>query len=47
MKSGDVVSLPQTFYLKNFLKVYAELFNLDSRKVIDGYLVPVPIVTDE
>jgi len=38
IESDDVASLPRTFYLKNFLKAYAELFNLDSRKVIDGYL---------
>ena len=38
MESDDVASLPQEFYLKNFLKAYAELFNLDSGKVIDGYL---------
>ncbi len=38
IESDDVASLPQTFYLKNFLKAYAELFKLDSGKVIDGYL---------
>ena len=38
IESDDVASLPRTFYLKNFLKAYAELFNLDSGKVIDGYL---------
>jgi curved DNA-binding protein CbpA len=38
MESDDVASLPQEFYLKNFLKAYAELFKLDSKKVIDGYL---------
>jgi curved DNA-binding protein CbpA len=38
IESDDVKSLPQTFYLKNFLKAYAELFKLDSGKVIDGYL---------
>ena len=38
IESDDVASLPQTFFLKNFLKAYAELFKLDSGKVIDGYL---------
>ncbi len=38
MESDDVASLPQEFYLRNFLKVYAELFKLDSKKVIEGYL---------
>ena len=38
MESDDVASLPREFYLRNFLKAYAELFKLDSKKVIDGYL---------
>ncbi len=38
IEGDDVESLPQTFYLKNFLKAYAELFKLDSDIVIDGYL---------
>lgn len=38
MESDDVASLPQAFYLRNFLKAYAELFKLDSKKVIEGYL---------
>ncbi len=38
IESDDLASLPQTFYLKNFLKAYAELFKLDPGKVIDGYL---------
>ena len=38
IESDDVASLPQEFYLKNFLKAYAALFKLDSKKVVDGYL---------
>ncbi len=38
IENDDLTSLPPAFYLKNFLKAYAELFKLDSRKVIDGYL---------
>jgi cytoskeletal protein RodZ len=38
IENDDVASLPQPFYLKNFLKAYAELFKLDSKKVIEGYL---------
>ncbi len=38
MESDDVASLPQAFYLRNFLKAYAELFKLDSKNVIEGYL---------
>ena len=38
LESDDVASLPQEFYLRDFLKAYAELFKLDSKKVIEGYL---------
>ena len=38
IENDDVASLPQEFYLRNFLKAYAELFKLDSKKVIEGYL---------
>ncbi len=38
VESDDVPSLPQGFYLRNFLKAYSELFQLDFNKVIDGYL---------
>ena len=38
IENDDVGSLPQEFYLRNFLKAYSELFKLDSGKVIDGYL---------
>jgi len=31
-------TLPSTFYLKNFLKAYAKLFEVDPKKIIDGYL---------
>jgi len=38
IENDDVTSLPQRFYLKNFLRAYAELFKLDAEKLIDGYL---------
>ncbi len=38
IENDDVTSLPQKFYLKNFLRAYAELFKLDAGKLIDGYL---------
>jgi cytoskeletal protein RodZ len=51
IESDDAASLPQIFYLKNFLKAYAELFKLDSAKVIDGYLENIAsllkIIADE
>jgi cytoskeletal protein RodZ len=30
-------NLPPLIYLKNFLKQYAEILQLDSEKVIEGY----------
>jgi cytoskeletal protein RodZ len=30
--------LPPEVYLKNFLKLYAEIFHLDPEKVVKGYL---------
>ncbi|MBL7178064.1 MAG: helix-turn-helix domain-containing protein [Desulfobacteraceae bacterium] len=30
--------LPSSVYLKNFLRVYAELLQVDSKKIVDGYL---------
>jgi curved DNA-binding protein CbpA len=47
IESDDVASLPQEFYLKNFLKAYAELFKLDSGKVIDGYLENIACLNDK
>jgi len=31
-------SLPSKIYLKNFLKLYAEILQVDSIKIVDGYL---------
>ncbi|MCF8128015.1 MAG: helix-turn-helix domain-containing protein [Deltaproteobacteria bacterium] len=47
IESDDVASLPPIFYLKNFLKAYAELFKLDSQKVIDGYLENIASLKDK
>ncbi|MCG6881667.1 MAG: helix-turn-helix domain-containing protein [Deltaproteobacteria bacterium] len=44
IENDDVNALPQKFYLKNFLKAYADLFNLDSRIIIDGYLKNIAVL---
>jgi cytoskeletal protein RodZ len=31
-------NLPSDIYLKNFLKSYAEVLQIDSQKIVDGYL---------
>ncbi len=38
IENDDFGTLPSTVYLKNFLKTYAELFEIDSKKIIDGYI---------
>ena len=38
IENDDFGTLPSTVYLKNFLKAYAELFEIDSKKIIDGYI---------
>jgi len=38
IENDDFGTLPSTVYLKNFLKAYAELFEVDSKKLIDGYI---------
>ena len=38
IENDDFETLPSTIYLKNFLKAYAELFKIDSKKIIDGYI---------
>ena len=38
IEENQTEGLPSSVYLKNFLKVYAELLQVDSKKVDDGYL---------
>ena len=38
IEENQTEGLPSSVYLKNFLKVYAELLQVDSKKVVDGYL---------
>jgi DnaJ-class molecular chaperone len=38
IEEDNAEELPSGIYLQNFLKVYADFFRIDSRKVIDGYL---------
>ncbi len=38
IENDDFATLPPAVYLKNFLKAYAELFEIDSKKIIDGYI---------
>ena len=38
IENDNFGTLPATVYLKNFLKAYAKLFEVDPKKIIDGYL---------
>ena len=38
MEENRIESLPPNVYLKNFLRQYAEMLQIDPQKVIDGYL---------
>ena len=38
IEENQTDSLPPSVYLKNFLKIYAELLQVDSKKIVDGYL---------
>ncbi len=38
IEKDDIANLPPTIYLKSFLKAYAEMLQLDTKQIIDGYL---------
>ena len=38
IENDNFGTLPPTVYLKNFLKTYAELLEVDPKKIIDGYI---------
>jgi len=38
IENDNFGTLPAPVYLKNFLKAYAKLFEVDPKKIIDGYL---------
>jgi DnaJ-class molecular chaperone len=41
IEEDKVEDLPPTVYLRNFLKSYAHVLQLDSKKVVDGYLAHI------
>ena len=38
IENDDFGTLPPAVYLKNFLKTYAELFEVDPKQIVDGYI---------
>jgi len=44
IEDNQVEMLPPTIYLKNFLKSYAEIFQMNSKKIIDGYMKNISLI---
>ena len=38
IEKDDIGNLPPSIYLKSFLKSYAEILQLDTKRIVDGYL---------
>lgn len=38
IEKDDIANLPPTIYLKSFLKSYAEILQLDTKLIVEGYL---------
>ena len=38
IENNQFEDLPSGFYLRNFLKSYSKILQIDSQKIIDGYL---------
>ncbi|MFC1822681.1 helix-turn-helix domain-containing protein [Thermodesulfobacteriota bacterium] len=38
IEGNQLQKLPPIIYLKNFLKIYADIFHLDCKKIMDGYI---------
>ena len=38
IEKDDIANLPPTIYLKSFLKSYAEILQLDPKKIVEAYL---------
>jgi cytoskeletal protein RodZ len=38
IEKDDIANLPPTIYLKSFLKSYAEILQLDTNRIVEGYL---------
>jgi DnaJ-class molecular chaperone len=47
IEENQTKSLPPSVYLKNFLKIYADLLQIDSKKIVDGYLKNILPVLQE
>ena len=44
IEEDNVDELPPTVYLRNFLKSYAHVLQLDSKKIVEGYLAHIVLL---
>ena len=44
IEENQLENLPADIYLKNFLKSYAEILQIDSQKIVDGYLKNISLI---
>jgi curved DNA-binding protein CbpA len=47
MEENRIEDLPPDLYLKNFLKLYAEILQIDPQRIIDGYLKNISLAQKE
>jgi cytoskeletal protein RodZ len=38
IEKDDIANLPPRIYLKSFLKAYAEILQVDTNRIVQGYL---------
>jgi cytoskeletal protein RodZ len=44
IEENQLENLPADIYLKNFLKSYAEILQIDSQRIVDGYLKNISLI---
>ncbi len=47
IEDNQFENLPSLIYLKNFLKSYAEILQLNPMKVVDGYLINLALINSD
>ena len=47
IEEDDVASLPSPIYLKSFVASYAEILQLDSKKIVAGYMKNITLAKDK
>ena len=43
IEKDDIANLPPRIYLKSFLKAYAEILQVDTNRIVQGYLKNIGI----